>query len=696
MKKLIPALCLLLVTAVLMGTSTFAWFSMNNSVSATGMQVKAVSSSALVISDSLKVGTANTVAFSRTAKELIPATHTGTGSTGLQYVKNTNAISGATGYQNSTVAVQMGEAENKATAGTYFYEDYEVYIATVGSTIPDKDLKVYLYTYTNTNDGEDTVKATSVDFYVQQNSTGTLNYVSTLNLEKTTGDDKDGDYRYRTADTDLLRCISIPQNGSNVEYIKVLMRVYYDGALKMQDAALTPASGNATAGTTYYNEYGDIVRVAVGESVDGLFTGTPAKAYVRSEMVYTAGQEFNAWFHIEKAQPEITIAQSLTKLTSTLKYQGGRNISKYVWYESANADMSGKTEKLVGADKTELTDPVNGKYYQCAIYLDDDTTDLSDTVKYDSQITKIKQNSKTITADVIYTGAESNITYAWTYDDAGTPVSAGNTKTIQIPDENNGKVYKCVATVESQNYESETLTYALKTATAALSSTKVQTIEATLPGVDLTGATYQWKTNADATATGTSNESVYKAPNATESYKCEITIPGDATPYVTNAVAVTEITLSVDFTVGNPIVATVAGNGAFTPTYEWKSADTSDADARDWYAAGDTNKIDTPVAGKFYKCTVTVGDVVLTQTVEYKVAIEAKKADDSTVITATPKHLAGTPAYQWYEGATVESGNLITDATAATYTGAATAGTHNYYVVVNGTYTSNVVSYTLD
>ncbi len=49
MKKLIPALCLLLVTAVMMGTSTFAWFSMNDTVSASGMSVKAVNYSGTLI-----------------------------------------------------------------------------------------------------------------------------------------------------------------------------------------------------------------------------------------------------------------------------------------------------------------------------------------------------------------------------------------------------------------------------------------------------------------------------------------------------------------------------------------------------------------------------------------------------------------------------------------------------------------------
>ena len=38
-KRLIPALAMLLVSAILLGTSTFAWFSMNTTVSATDMQV---------------------------------------------------------------------------------------------------------------------------------------------------------------------------------------------------------------------------------------------------------------------------------------------------------------------------------------------------------------------------------------------------------------------------------------------------------------------------------------------------------------------------------------------------------------------------------------------------------------------------------------------------------------------------------
>ena len=42
-KKIIPALCMLLISAVLMGTSTYAWFSMNTTVKATDMKVTAKS-----------------------------------------------------------------------------------------------------------------------------------------------------------------------------------------------------------------------------------------------------------------------------------------------------------------------------------------------------------------------------------------------------------------------------------------------------------------------------------------------------------------------------------------------------------------------------------------------------------------------------------------------------------------------------
>lgn len=57
MKKLIPALCMLLVAAALLGTSTYAWFSMNTTVSANGMSITAQTQGNLLISATGAEGT---------------------------------------------------------------------------------------------------------------------------------------------------------------------------------------------------------------------------------------------------------------------------------------------------------------------------------------------------------------------------------------------------------------------------------------------------------------------------------------------------------------------------------------------------------------------------------------------------------------------------------------------------------------
>jgi hypothetical protein len=49
--KLIPALAMLLISAILVSTSTYAWFSMNSTVTATGMKVKAMAEKGLLINE---------------------------------------------------------------------------------------------------------------------------------------------------------------------------------------------------------------------------------------------------------------------------------------------------------------------------------------------------------------------------------------------------------------------------------------------------------------------------------------------------------------------------------------------------------------------------------------------------------------------------------------------------------------------
>lgn len=51
MRKLIPAFAMLLVSAIMMSTASFAWFTMNDEVTATGMNIQAQATGSLVIGD---------------------------------------------------------------------------------------------------------------------------------------------------------------------------------------------------------------------------------------------------------------------------------------------------------------------------------------------------------------------------------------------------------------------------------------------------------------------------------------------------------------------------------------------------------------------------------------------------------------------------------------------------------------------
>ena len=63
-KKIIPALVMLLVSAVLLSTASYAWFSMNAQVTATGMQVTAQAPASLLISNTnATTGFGSTVAW---------------------------------------------------------------------------------------------------------------------------------------------------------------------------------------------------------------------------------------------------------------------------------------------------------------------------------------------------------------------------------------------------------------------------------------------------------------------------------------------------------------------------------------------------------------------------------------------------------------------------------------------------------
>lgn len=122
MKKLIPALCLLLISAILMGTSTYAWFSMNTQVTATGMQVKAQAEGGIVISNEAKAEwSASATASHYSVAELVP-TSTADGSSWYHAVSDdaNNAKAGQASTAYTTLSTSDSDSDGifSATIGS--------------------------------------------------------------------------------------------------------------------------------------------------------------------------------------------------------------------------------------------------------------------------------------------------------------------------------------------------------------------------------------------------------------------------------------------------------------------------------------------------------------------------------------------------------------------------------------------------
>ena len=227
--------CLLCLTAL--GTSTYAWFSMNKTVTVTGMQVEATAEGSLVI----KTGSAPTetdstvdIDFADTsATKLFASTHDSdfnTYANGLKYVNNQEEVDAVTGLKHGSTDLTFAAAVN-ATGVTY-YKDYTVYIAAAGAAMETQDITVTITSptgLTNLNG------AVSVDFYYSTNGVAPTpsasNFAGTLNLAGKDPVTNDAN----TAKANLIlngtTGITIPKaDGSSA--IVVTMRVYVDGALK--------------------------------------------------------------------------------------------------------------------------------------------------------------------------------------------------------------------------------------------------------------------------------------------------------------------------------------------------------------------------------------------------------------------------------------------------------------------------------
>lgn len=276
-KQLMAAIAMVLVAAVALGSSTYAWFAANTKVQATGMQATATTSSSLVISNESNVGTKTAHGFTSNTTRLIPASHldsnntpsTGTNSSNLVKITNANAVDAQTGYaakDDTPLAYAYAEnvADNTSTADVdeteNYYIDYVCYIASAGSPMENQDIKVKI---TDAVAAElATYNAASIDFYAEQladpgTTLNISNYKGTLNKAQLSSTTNDGTTTLN--EVTLLSDVTIPKNGQtttnvNNAYIRVTMRVYIDGDLKQS------ASANEGKGQAYV--YSNVVDVS--------------------------------------------------------------------------------------------------------------------------------------------------------------------------------------------------------------------------------------------------------------------------------------------------------------------------------------------------------------------------------------------------------------------------------------------------
>lgn len=237
-KKIVGATAALVAALALSAGSTFAWFSSNSSVTATGMDISVATTKNIVISKDEGFTAANvTVAFTEVGeKTLSPSTHIAEGenyttyTSGLKYVTNPEVIDPVTGL------VLGGQTANYAdavkTGALEYYIDYVVYIASPAEAFNITSLNAEL----ECEGATQTQKAVSVDFYACTNSGGTFadpsadTFKGTLNLAQKDNSSNEGT-KTSLAITDIATMPTTEAKG-----IEVTMRVYIDGALVDNDS----------------------------------------------------------------------------------------------------------------------------------------------------------------------------------------------------------------------------------------------------------------------------------------------------------------------------------------------------------------------------------------------------------------------------------------------------------------------------
>lgn len=152
-RKLIPALAMLVVSATMMSTASFAWFSMNSRVSATGMSVTAVAPVNLQISTQENTGYTNAITeYTNVTGKLMPASTVDPTDVNKFFAvkEGTGPVinSGEGGAVGSSSDVVFQSAPTAVSDDNGYYIDYKFYLQLTSAVSEDTNIYLSELTFT--------------------------------------------------------------------------------------------------------------------------------------------------------------------------------------------------------------------------------------------------------------------------------------------------------------------------------------------------------------------------------------------------------------------------------------------------------------------------------------------------------------------------------------------------------------------
>lgn len=154
-KQLFAAIAMVLVAAIALGSSTYAWFANNNTVTAEGMSVQATTDASLLISATSDGTYASTASVSVSSSKMKPCTSYDGGTMAILDTTKTKVLSaaafGATMNNGDPLTADGLKTESTNTSNTYWIED-TFYLKYNGTTTTN----IYVPTITVTKSAENT------------------------------------------------------------------------------------------------------------------------------------------------------------------------------------------------------------------------------------------------------------------------------------------------------------------------------------------------------------------------------------------------------------------------------------------------------------------------------------------------------------------------------------------------------------